>query len=113
MKFEFTSLRHVVSTAEKFCCVSLCAGPNPSLDKLLEQRFLMARYYNRFLPDFLVAAQRAFIAAAIRPRAAEDIPRLFVGPAAGVDLLALAGGLPRRFAESDPPLTPSKACIAA
>jgi hypothetical protein len=33
----------------------------------------MTRYYNRFLPDFFAAAQRAFIAAAIRLRAAGDI----------------------------------------
>lgn len=73
----------------------------------------MARYYNRFLPDLFAAAQRAFIDAAIRLRAATDIPRLFLSPPAAV-LLVLPGGLPRRFprAEPAPPML-SKACIAA
>jgi hypothetical protein len=78
----------------------------------------MARYYNRFLPDFLAAAQRAFIAAAMRLRAAADIPRRFVEPLAEVVFLALPGGLPRRLPPPDipppeaPPM-PSRASMAA
>ena len=53
----------------------------------------VARYYNRFFPDFLAAAQRAFIAAAIRLRAAADMPRR----RAGVDFLPLPGGRPGRL----------------
>lgn len=72
--------------------------------------------YNRFLPDFFAAAQRAFIAAAIRLRAAGDIPRRFCGaPEDCVEVVAgvlvVPGGRPRRLAGADAPLplTPSSA----
>src|ERR1039458_1276378 len=70
-------------------------------------------FYSRFLPDFFAAAQRFRIPSARRLRAAADIVRPLRGPfVAG--LLVLPGGRPRRFAGADaPPLTPSKACIAA
>jgi hypothetical protein len=56
------------------------------------------RIYNLFLPDFLAAAQRLRIAAAIRLRAATDIPLFFADlAAAGVGLFALPGGRPRRL----------------
>jgi hypothetical protein len=73
------------------------------------------RYYNRFLPDFLAAAQRAFIASAIRLRAAEDITRRFLGAPVDVTevaatLLVVPGGRPRRLPDpTEPPLTPSNA----
>jgi len=68
-------------------------------------------FYSLFLPDFFAAAQRAFIAAAIRLRAAGDIPRRF-RPVVEVDRFVLPGGRPRRLPEP-PSLIPSKACIAA
>lgn len=79
----------------------------------------MARYYNRFLPDFFAAAQRFRIASAILFLAAADIPRLFFGPpAAGAGLVLVPGGRPRRLPPpgtppAEAPLTPSRARIAA
>ena len=73
--------------------------------------FVARNFYSLFLPDFFAAAQRAFIAAAIRLRAAGDIPRRFL-TGAEVDRLVVPGGRPRRLPET-PSLTLSKACIAA
>ena len=73
--------------------------------------FAARSFYSLFLPDFFAAAQRAFIAAAIRLRAAGDIPRRFL-TGAEVDRFVVPGGRPRRLPET-PSLTLSKACIAA
>ena len=70
----------------------------------------MAQYfrpYNRFLPNLFAAAHRAFVAAAMRFRAAADMPRRRVG----VDVFMVAGGRPRRLVPNPP--VPSRACIAA
>jgi hypothetical protein len=69
-------------------------------------------YVRRFLPDFFAAAQRRRIASAIRFRAAADMIRRLGALDAGVDLFALPGGRPRRFAPVSA-LTPSSARIAA
>jgi hypothetical protein len=65
------------------------------------QRLRRPEYYNRFLPDFFAAAQRPFIASAIRLRAAADMPRR----RAGVDLPPLPGWRPRRLTPDSPPLS--------
>ena len=69
----------------------------------------MAQYcYNFFFPDFFAAAQRAFIAAAMRLRAAADMVRR----RAGVGVFAFPGGRPRRFVLLLGPLPPSNARMA-
>jgi len=68
----------------------------------------MARCYNRFFPDFFAAAQRAFIAAAMRLRAVADITRR----RAGIDLFPTPGGRPRRL-NPDPALPPNARMAAS
>src|SRR5664279_2527393 len=95
------------------CQTKQADSRQPAGANLYLARIYCGRLYSRFLPDFLAAAQRFLIPSARRLRAAADIVRPLRGPFV-VGLLVLPGGRPRRFAGADaPPLTPSKACIAA
>ena len=94
-----------------FGCIELAPNKNrPTLVSLLERIFAWPGY---FFAALFCLAQRAFCASEISLRAAADIVRRFFGAEVAVCLLILPGGLPRRFAEPEPPLTPSKASIAA
>src|ERR1035437_7518355 len=95
-----------------FGCIELAPNKNrPTLVSLLERIFAWPGY---FFAALFCLAQRAFCASEISLRAAADIVRRFLGAEVAADWLVLPGGLPRRLAGADaPPLTPSKACIAA
>jgi hypothetical protein len=73
-------------------------------------RYFPECFYNLPSPDLFAAAQRLRIPSASRLRAAADMLRRFFGAPmdfAEAGLLAVPGGLPRRFPGADSP-TPCK-----
>jgi hypothetical protein len=100
---------------QAFCFAAAGTKSRPTESACWSESLPGPAFYNRFLPDFFAAAQRARAASPIRLRAAADILRFSRALVAELvaALFELPGGLPRRFPVEELPPTPTKACIAA